>query len=109
MVTFFYSLWLNVIAEILDYKMSFVAILITAILSKLALLLRFTPGNIGVNQFAFSGIFVLLGLAASQGVSISLYVSAAYFCISFTIGIVFHIINLKHISLNKMFLSQNEK
>ncbi len=109
MITFIYSLWLHVIAEILDYKISFVAILIAAILSKVALLFRFTPGNIGVNQFAFSGIFVLLGLAASQGVSISLYVSAAYFCISFTIGIIFHIINQKYISLNKIFLSQNEK
>jgi uncharacterized membrane protein YbhN (UPF0104 family) len=102
-VSLIFSLWLYIIAVLLDYNIQFLQLFIIGILSKIALLLKITPGNLGINQFTFAGIFVLLGLPSSEGVDISLYLSISYFIISFTVGMIFHVVNMKHMKLNQLF------
>ncbi|MCC6447870.1 MAG: hypothetical protein IT215_04210 [Chitinophagaceae bacterium] len=63
---------------------------------KLTVFFKFTPGNLGVNQFASSGIILLVGGSLADGFTLSLYQTATGVIVSFLLGSVFSIINLKY-------------
>jgi hypothetical protein len=77
-------------------SLNFFQLLILSFLIKLTLLLKFTPGNIGINQFASSGIIVLVGGTASAGFILSLYQTLIFIITAIVFGAIFTIVNLPY-------------
>jgi hypothetical protein len=88
-----WSLW---ICTVFGFNLSFTQLLLLAFFMKLTQLIKLTPGNMGINQFASSGIVLLAGGLSAEGFTLSLYQTAIYIITSFLIGSVFSIVNLKY-------------
>lgn len=89
-----FALWSYWIAVGFGFELSFFQLLILAFFIKITLLFKFTPGNLGINQFAASGIVMLTGGLIADGFTLSLYQAAIFIITSFLIGSVFSIVNL---------------
>ncbi len=100
--TLIYVAWSYWVVVRFDLPISFFAILIMSFLLKITLLLKFTPGNLGLIQLASGGIIALLGGNASDGFLISLFQSLTYMLIAFSLGTIFSLINMKYFSWKSM-------
>lgn len=90
------ALWLVWVAKNFGFDLSFFQLLLFSFLIKLTLLIKLTPGNIGINQFASSGIIMLVGGVAASGFTLSLYQTAIFIITSFLIGSIFSIVNIPY-------------
>lgn len=105
------TLWTYWITTLYDLDVSFSILLLVSIIMKLSMLFKITPGNLGVNQLANGGIFILFGYDASVGVFISIFQFLTLFLFSYPLGLLFTIINMKYFSfseLKKLFSSKSE-
>ena len=93
-----WSYWISI-----QYAMDipFFALLITGFLLKVTLLLKITPGNLGLMQLGIGGIFSTLGLNYSDGVFISIYQLVCLVIITFPISVLISIFNIKYLSFFK--------
>jgi hypothetical protein len=90
------SLWCFWVSVNFGLGLTFFQILILQFFLKAAVLFKFTPGNLGVTQFASSGIILLAGGIASEGFTLSLYQSAISIFVSFILGSVFSLVNFRY-------------
>jgi hypothetical protein len=93
-----WSVW---ISKNFGFDLSFFQLLVFSFFIKLTILFKFTPGNMGINQFASSGIILLVGGTAADGFTLSLYQTAIFIITSFLIGSVFSVMNIKYFFNNK--------
>ncbi len=100
--TFIYAIWSYWVALEYNINITFLAILIMTFLLKITMLMKFTPGNLGLAQFATGGIIVLLGGKAADGFLISLFQSLTYLITAFSLGIIFTINNFSYFSLSEL-------
>ncbi|MBI4931133.1 MAG: flippase-like domain-containing protein [Bacteroidetes bacterium] len=94
--TLFYAAWSLWICKNLGFDLSFFQLLLLASFVKLTLLVKLTPGNMGINQFASSGIILLAGGTIAEGFTLSLYQTAIFIITSFLLGSVFSVMNMKY-------------
>lgn len=99
--TLCYALWSLWISNYLEFDLSFFQLLLLVSFIKLILLIKLTPGSIGINQFAASGIILLVGGTAAEGFTLSLYQSTIFIITSFMLGSIFFIVNMKYFFNNK--------
>lgn len=89
-----WSLW---ISENFGFGLTFFQLLMLQFFMKITILFKFTPGNLGVNQFASSGIILLVGGNLADGFTLSLYQTAMGLIASFLVGSVCSLINFRYI------------
>lgn len=94
--TFGIALWIFWVSTQLGFDLSFFQLLMLQFFMKITILFKFTPGNLGVNQFASSAIILLVGGTIAEGFTLSLYQSAISVIAAFTLGSVFSVVNMKH-------------
>ena len=100
--TFVYAIWSYWIALHFNINITFFAILIMTFLLKITMLMKFTPGNLGLAQFATGGIVVLLGGKAADGFLISLFQSLTYLLTALSLWIIFTINNFNYFDLTEL-------
>lgn len=94
--TFAFALWSYWISQGFGFDLSFFQLLMLQFFMKLTVFFKFTPGNLGVNQFASSGIILLVGGSLADGFTLSLYQTAIGLIASFLFGSVFSMLNVKY-------------
>jgi uncharacterized membrane protein YbhN (UPF0104 family) len=99
LVNTFWSYWITI-----EYNLNvpFSVLFLVSIIMKLSMLFKITPGNLGLNQLANGGVFLLFGYEPSVGVFISTFAYITLFLFSFPLGIVFSIINRKFFSIQDL-------
>jgi hypothetical protein len=107
--TFITALWFYWTIYIFDLNIDLTSVIFLALILKTSWAFRLTPGNLGVEQLLFGGIFVLLSYDPKIGVLISLFHKSITIILSFSIGLIFTFINLKYFSLSKIIESVKNK
>lgn len=90
------TIWSYWIVISLGLNLSITQLVLISLLMKLTLLVKVTPGNIGLNQMAASGIAVLVGGTAGDGFLLSVFQQLSMILIAFSVGTICTIVNLKH-------------
>jgi hypothetical protein len=96
------TLWFYWTVCIFKLNIDFISVILLALILKTSLIFRLTPGNIGIEQLLFGGIFFLIGYDPKTGVLISLFHKSITILLSFSVGVLFTLINLKYFSLKKI-------
>ncbi len=96
------SLWYYWTAIIFHIDISVLAIVAMALLTELALIIRITPGNLGVNELLSGGLLTLLGETMAEGILISVFIRFSTFVIMFTIGAGALLANLSHFEMKNL-------
>jgi hypothetical protein len=97
------TIWTWQIATYFNLNIDLTTSLIEALLVRFSLLLKVTPVNVGVLQFATGAIFAALGYAASTGVFISLWQQALMLIVSIPAGLLGTLMNRRHFSMKSIF------
>jgi uncharacterized membrane protein YbhN (UPF0104 family) len=87
--------WFYYISNSLGFQLSFIEVTFISLIMNVSLILKFTPGNLGVAQLATGGFMALIGYQAEQAVIITLYSQAIMLMLVSTIGLYgnFHYFN----------------
>ena len=83
-------------------NLSIHSIIILVIILHLSIVMRFAPGNLGINELLSGGAFAIININPNLGILISLYVRLITLLVSLTIGSIFTMINLKYLEINKL-------
>lgn len=91
--------WFCFISHSLGFRISVVEATFMSLIMSLSLILKFTPGNLGVAQLATGGFMALIGFQAEQAVVITLYSQAIMLILVSTVGLYgnFHYFNTLNI------------
>ena len=100
--TFFYAIWSYWVVVQFNLNVSFFAVLLMTFLLKITMLVKFTPGNLGLIQLASGAIIALLGGKASDGFMISLFQSLTTILMAFSLGVIFTINNFSYLKWNEL-------
>ncbi len=95
------TLWSYWIVISLNLNLTIIQLILIALLMKLTLLVKLTPGNVGISQFASGGITLLVGGTASDGFLLSSFQYISIIFVSFTLGTLCTIINMKYFKWQK--------
>lgn len=95
-------LWFYWTVIIFDLELSFIPVIFLALILKISLIFRITPGNLGVEQLIYGGIFSLMSLDPNTGVLLSLFHKSITLVISMLFGTAFTAINLKYFSIDNI-------
>ncbi len=98
LLTFILYYWASLV---FDLSLSAMSILMLALVLKISVILRFTPGNLGVEQLVSGGTIALLGGTAGDGILLSVFVSFTTLLIAGTLG------TLNTISAMRYFHTKN--
>ncbi len=79
--------WYWVIAEGLGIELSIVVLMLLSLIGELALIIKVTPDNLGVNQLLSGALLASMGFNPQWGVLISLAASATTLVLIFTVGL----------------------
>lgn len=83
-------------STILEIDISLINLLLLILLLRLLLIMKFTPGNLGLSELLSGGLFSMISLNPSHAVLLVLLVRIVNMILMFTIGFVFTIHNLKY-------------
>jgi hypothetical protein len=97
------AFWYYFTCVALKIPVSFMANLILAMLSKLTIILKITPGNIGVDELLSGGLFSSLGVNPAWGVIVSFTARASIVLLMLTLGLVATIHNSKYFHIKDLF------
>lgn len=89
-------IWYYWVISIFKINLSAISVIMLALLAKVSLILRLTPGNLGIDQLASGGLVVLLGGRAVDGVLVSLFITFTTILIVFSLGVLSTIYNMKY-------------
>ena len=103
--TFVTTVWFYWTIYIFDFNIDLITVIFLALILKTSLIFRLTPGNLGVEQLLYGGIFALLNYDPKIGVLISLFHKSITILLSFSIGLLFTFINHKYFSLSNIINS----
>ena len=90
------TLWSYWIVYSLGINLNVIQLILISLLMRMTLLLKLTPGNIGLSQFASGGIAVLVGGTMADGFLLSSFQYLSIIIVAFTFGTLFTIVNLKY-------------
>jgi hypothetical protein len=94
--------WYFWMSKILDLNLSYLAILMLTMIQRISFILKFTPGNLGVNQL-FSGIAIyLVNEDIAKGIILSMFGSAIVILLVFSFGSFVTLYNLKYFPKKKI-------
>lgn len=94
--------WYFWMSKILDFNLSYIAILMLTMIQRISFILKFTPGNLGVNQL-FSGLaFHLVKEDIAKGIILSAFGSAIVILLVFSFGSFVTLYNLKYFPKKKI-------
>lgn len=85
--TFLVGFWYWIIAKALSIEINFIVLMILSLIGELALIIKITPDNIGVNQLLSGTLLAAMGFNPQWGVIISLAASATTLLLIFTVGL----------------------
>jgi hypothetical protein len=88
--------WYYFIAQTLHLPIPFLASLLLTMVLKLSIVLKLTPGNIGIDELISGGLFSSLGVDPSWGVIITLTARASVIVLMLTAGVGASIYNSKY-------------
>jgi hypothetical protein len=91
MIAWFY--WSSLV---LDSGVSLMGAAILGLFLKISIILRITPGNLGLEQILAGALAAIIGSGANDGVIISIYMTLSTLFIVFTFGLIFTVVNLKY-------------
>lgn len=91
MIAWFY--WSSIA---LGAGVSLLGCVILGLFMKISIILRITPGNLGLEQILAGGLAVTIGSSIKLGVVISLYMTITTLFIVFTVGLLFTLFNISY-------------
>jgi hypothetical protein len=91
MIAWFY--WSSIA---LGAGVSLLGCVILGLFMKISIILRITPGNLGLEQILAGGLAVVIGSSVKLGVVISLYMTITTIFIVFTVGSLFTLLNISY-------------
>ncbi|MDA3884420.1 MAG: lysylphosphatidylglycerol synthase domain-containing protein [Candidatus Delongbacteria bacterium] len=97
--------WFYWTVHIFNLEIDLISIIFLALILKVSLIFRLTPGNLGVEQLIYGGIFALMNYDPKIGVLISLFHKSITIMISLSIGSIFTFINFKYFSFSTVINS----
>ena len=100
LITFINTLWSYWIIIVYNFDVPFSVVFVVSIIMNISMLFKFTPGNLGLNQIANGGVFILFGYDPSIGVFISIFQFLSLLVFSFPLGLIFSINNIKDFSVS---------
>ena len=110
--TFSFAFWGYTLAQLWGMDVNLFSLLILAFMTRILMLIKFTPGNLGATQLFAGFIFQLIHAKVSDIVSISLFQSLSTLILAFTIGIIVSVLNFRFMPLSRLrsvFLPANLK
>ncbi|MBN2790142.1 MAG: flippase-like domain-containing protein [Candidatus Delongbacteria bacterium] len=104
-------IWFYWTVHIFNLDIDIISVIFLALILKISLIFRLTPGNLGVEQLIYGGIFALMNYDPKIGVLISLFHKSITIIISLTVGSLFTFINFKYFSFSTIlnFLKQQDQ
>lgn len=102
-------IWFYWTVHIFNLNIDLISVIFLALILKISLIFRLTPGNLGVEQLIYGGIFALMNYDPKLGVLISLFHKSITIMISLSIGSIFTLINFKHFSFSTVINSLKKK
>jgi uncharacterized membrane protein YbhN (UPF0104 family) len=87
----------------LNFSIPWHGLLAYTLLIRLSVILKVTPGNIGVQEVLSGGIFSLLSLAPDQGVMLTLLTRVVTIVLMSTVGVVDSIVNTQYFPIRALY------
>ena len=103
--------WLYWAVHVFEMDVPLIALIELALIAQLSIIIRFIPGNIGLNELISGGALSILGGTMGEGILISLFMRFSTLVLTFTLGTLSVIVNVKHFnmkSLKTMFSAINK-
>lgn len=97
------SLWGWQISKEFDLGIDLAGVFYATVLMRIGLLLKITPGNLGVLQLGSGAVFSALGYSASAGIFISVWQQASMLLVSIPIGLAGTWLNRHQFSWKSLF------
>jgi uncharacterized membrane protein YbhN (UPF0104 family) len=94
-----FSFW--VAYDALGSRVSFRAALLIGLLTSFSLLIKVTPGNLGIQETAISLSSGLLGIGIGQGLLVALLIRAATLLLLFTLGPIFSFLLTRELAVSQ--------
>src|SRR3972149_12192545 len=83
-VSIFWFYWAIVIFGL---HVSFTEVAVISLANEFSLIIRFVPGNIGVDEFVAGGVLSVMGGTVGEGVLIMLFLRFSSLVLTFTVGV----------------------
>jgi len=99
------TLWGWHISQVFNLGIDLTGVFYATVLMRIGLLLKITPGNIGVLQLGSGAVFTALGYSASAGIFISVWQQASMLLVSIPIGLLGTWLNRDYFSWKSLFSS----
>jgi hypothetical protein len=99
------TLWGWHISQMFNLGIDLTGVFYATVLMRIGLLLKITPGNLGVLQLGSGAVFSALGYSASAGIFISVWQQASMLLVSIPIGLLGTWLNRDHFSWKSLFSS----
>ena len=99
------TLWGWHISQVFNLGIDLTGVFYATVLMRIGLLLKITPGNLGVLQLGSGAVFSALGYSASAGIFISVWQQASMLLVSIPIGLLGTWLNRDHFSWKSLFSS----
>ncbi|MDD4205414.1 MAG: lysylphosphatidylglycerol synthase domain-containing protein [Candidatus Delongbacteria bacterium] len=100
--TLFTAFWIYWTVVILELDIDFLTVIFLSLILKVSLVFKLTPGNLGIEQLIFGGLFSMMNYDPQAGVLISLFNKSITLFISLTAGSIFTIVNLKYFKIRNI-------
>ena len=94
--------WSFILTQQLNLGIDFAGLVLVAVLMRIGLLIKLTPGNLGTVQLATGGIFTLLGYSIQDGIYLSLWQQGFILLVSIPFGILGTILDSKFLTFNQL-------
>lgn len=102
-------LWYYYISLVFEFNLSFLEVALISLVAHSALIIKFTPGNLGTSQLLTGGFMGLIGASPDKAVLITLFASATVMLINFTIGLFGNIYYFRTMALVNLIKSYKDK
>lgn len=94
--------WSFILTQQLNLGIDFAGLVLVAVLMRIGLLIKLTPGNIGTVQLATGGIFTLLGYSIQDGIYLSIWQQGLILFLSIPVGILGTMFDSKFLTLGHL-------
>ena len=94
--------WLYWAVHVFEMDVPLIALIELALIAQLSIIIRFIPGNIGLNELISGGALSILGGTMGGGILISLFTRFSTLVLTFTIGSLSVIVNVKHFNMESI-------
>jgi hypothetical protein len=91
--------WFFWIAHVFDMDLPLIALIELALIAQLSIIIRFIPGNIGLNELISGGALTILGGTMGEGILISLFARFSTLVLTFSIGTLSVVVNVQYFNM----------